>query len=160
RDQVAFYYSRAARARRRQQRQHGDGGAAEEAEREEENEKLRQIGLAQGMVDFAKGFADGQSVDSVDTEKQRIVLKEVEDGWWILAVWLGHVHLTRYQLAPLTEDSQLISLAYLRPSHRPPRPQTQSPPWSIPLARSRRPRSSSSSSSARTASSSCTTAGY
>lgn len=60
-----------------------DGG---DTSREEENEKLRQVGLAQGMVDFAKSFADGRPVDSIETEKSRVVVHELEKGWWILAV--------------------------------------------------------------------------
>lgn len=84
RDQVVFYYSRAAHARRKEE-QH-DGRDVENELREEENEKLRQIGLAQGMVGFARSFANGESMDSVETEKSRIVLNEVERGWWILAV--------------------------------------------------------------------------
>jgi hypothetical protein len=50
------------------------------------NERLRQIGLAQGMVEFGRSFSDGRSVDTVETEKARIVLHELEAGWWILAV--------------------------------------------------------------------------
>lgn len=34
----------------------------------------------------ARTFSNGQPVDSVETEKSRIVLKELEHGWWILAV--------------------------------------------------------------------------
>ncbi|KAI7622590.1 hypothetical protein KC343_g7600, partial [Hortaea werneckii] len=56
-----------------------------EEAREERNESLRQIGLAQGMVGFARTFSDDAPVDSVETEKSRIVLKELEQGWWILA---------------------------------------------------------------------------
>ena len=56
------------------------------ADREEENERLRQIGLAQGMIGFAKTFSDGERpVDSIETDKSRIVLRELENGWWILA---------------------------------------------------------------------------
>lgn len=51
RDQVVYYYSRVANENRKKAR----NDAAVTAElREEENEKLRQIGLAQGMVDFAR----------------------------------------------------------------------------------------------------------
>lgn len=57
-----------------------------EISQEERNERLRQIGLAQGMVSFAKDFADGAAVDVVDTDKSRVVLHELEPGWWILAV--------------------------------------------------------------------------
>lgn len=49
--QIVFYYSKAAKARSKL----GDASAQAAAElREEENEKLRQVGLAQGMVGFAK----------------------------------------------------------------------------------------------------------
>jgi hypothetical protein len=54
-DQAVFYYSRVqheARSATRKNARGDPGGAA--ALREEENEKLRQIGLAQGMVDFAR----------------------------------------------------------------------------------------------------------
>jgi len=54
--------------------------------KEERHERLRQIGLAQGMVEFAKSFSDGEPVDTIDTEKARVILVEVEEGWWILAV--------------------------------------------------------------------------
>lgn len=53
-DQVVFYHSRSAQearlAAKKDRRSNAAGGIAA---REEENEKLRQIGLAQGMVDFA-----------------------------------------------------------------------------------------------------------
>lgn len=81
--QIVFYYSKAAKARSKLS--HGDTKAAAEL-REQENEKLRQVGLAQGMVGFAKSFSNGDAVDSVETQKSRIVLRELEDGWWILAV--------------------------------------------------------------------------
>jgi hypothetical protein len=32
-----------------------------------------------------RGFSNGQPVDSVETEKSRVVLRELEKGWWILA---------------------------------------------------------------------------
>ncbi len=54
--------------------------------REQHNEQLRQIGLAQGMIEFGKSFSNGKAVDTVETEKSRIVLHELEAGWWILAV--------------------------------------------------------------------------
>ncbi|EMC97504.1 hypothetical protein BAUCODRAFT_575445 [Baudoinia panamericana UAMH 10762] len=91
-DQVVFWYSRAAQEARNAARKSGRSDAADgDAAREEENEKLRQIGLAQGMVDFARSFSNGEPVDSVETEKSRIVLHELEEGWWILA----SVDLTR-----------------------------------------------------------------
>lgn len=56
---------------------------------EERSERLRQIGLAQGMINFSRGFADGASLESVDTEKSRVITHELEPGWWVLAVsWI------------------------------------------------------------------------
>lgn len=85
RDQIVFYYSKAAKTKRKGGSQDAD---TEEELQEEENEKLRQIGLAQGMVNFAASFSNGEAVDSVETEKSRIVMHELEKGWWILAVSL------------------------------------------------------------------------
>ncbi|RMY23214.1 hypothetical protein D0867_02194 [Hortaea werneckii] len=85
-DQLVFWYSHAAAEARAQARRDGktEQMRTEEA-REERNESLRQIGLAQGMVGFARTFSDDTPMDSVETEKSRIVLKELEKGWWILA---------------------------------------------------------------------------
>ena len=88
--QIVFYYSRAAKAGR------GDAhantstststGTDAGALREEENERLRQVGLAQGMVGFARSFSHTrETVDSIETDRARIVLHELEGGWWLLA---------------------------------------------------------------------------
>jgi len=54
-DQAVFWYSRAAQDARATAKKNGRNEAAGgDAAKEEENEKLRQIGLAQGMVDFAR----------------------------------------------------------------------------------------------------------
>lgn len=53
-NQIVFYYSKAARAR---SRIHGSDARAERELKEQENEKLRQVGLAQGMVGFARYVA-------------------------------------------------------------------------------------------------------
>jgi hypothetical protein len=50
-DQIVFYSSRAARVRKARKGHESDASVAHD---EEENERLRQVGLAQGMVDFAK----------------------------------------------------------------------------------------------------------
>jgi len=63
-----------------------DPKALQDAIRKENNEQLRQIGLAQGMVEFGRSFSDGRSVDTIETAKSRILLHELEAGWWILAV--------------------------------------------------------------------------
>ncbi|KAF2166764.1 hypothetical protein M409DRAFT_66348 [Zasmidium cellare ATCC 36951] len=99
-DQVVFWYSRAAHEARATARKNARSEAAGgDAIREQENEKLRQIGLAQGMVDFARSFSDDRPVDSIETEKSRIVVHEMEKGWWILA----SIDLTR--LPTLTQSS-------------------------------------------------------
>lgn len=37
-----------------------------------------------------RSFSSGEPVDSIETEKSRIVLYELERGWWILAVcWIN-----------------------------------------------------------------------
>ncbi|TKA79884.1 hypothetical protein B0A55_03656 [Friedmanniomyces simplex] len=85
-DQCVYWYSRKAAEARVAARQNARIEAAGgDAAREDENEKLRQIGLAQGMVDFAKSFSSGEPVDSIETERSRVVLHELEQGWWILA---------------------------------------------------------------------------
>ncbi|KAI9711095.1 MAG: hypothetical protein M1812_007289 [Candelaria pacifica] len=96
RDQVVFYSSKANRARRKRT---SSDSRSKEKEHEEENEKLRQIGLAQGMVE---SFSDGEAVDSVETEKSRIILHELEPGWWILA----SVDLTRLPSSSTPQSSE------------------------------------------------------
>lgn len=49
------------------------------------NDKLRQIGLAQGIAEFARGFSSTDNCTSVETQRSRVVTLELEDGWWIHA---------------------------------------------------------------------------
>ncbi|TVY43565.1 Vacuolar fusion protein-like protein [Lachnellula occidentalis] len=77
-DQIVYYYS--AKSAERSRRRHSSRSLIEES-----NAQLRQIGLAQGMVEFGKSFSDGRSVDTIETERSRIILHELESGWWILA---------------------------------------------------------------------------
>lgn len=84
-DQIVYYASvttQSHRSRRRRTR----GRPTDAVSQEERNERLRQIGLAQGMASFSRGFADGAPVDTIDTETSRVVMHELEPGWWILAV--------------------------------------------------------------------------
>ncbi|PWY76224.1 hypothetical protein BO70DRAFT_380982 [Aspergillus heteromorphus CBS 117.55] len=97
-DQVVFYTSRSARLRRREGSVTEDGDAAS---KDEWNERLRQIGLAQGMIGFARNFSQGKAVDYVETEKSQIVLHELEKDWWILAA----VDLTRLPSDPANAPS-------------------------------------------------------
>ncbi|KAK0638884.1 hypothetical protein B0T16DRAFT_338655 [Cercophora newfieldiana] len=64
--------------------------------KEERNERLRQIGLAQGMVEFGRSFSGGKPIDTIDTERSRVILHELEPGWWILA----SIDLTRLPIPP------------------------------------------------------------
>lgn len=82
--QIVYYSSAATRDRHR--RSQSEAKLKEELTREENNEQLRQIGLAQGMVEFGRSFSDAQSVSTIETEKSKIILHELESGWWILAV--------------------------------------------------------------------------
>jgi hypothetical protein len=83
-DQIVYYYS--PQSQERSRRRHVSGSQTDDGARAESNTQLRQVGLAQGMVEFGRSFSDGRSVDTIETEKSRIVLHELESGWWILAV--------------------------------------------------------------------------
>ncbi|KAF4334769.1 hypothetical protein FBEOM_11390 [Fusarium beomiforme] len=94
-DQIVYYASvttQASHNKRRRTR----GQPTRNISREERNERLRQIGLAQGMASFSRGFASGSTVDTIDTEKSRVILHELEPGWWILA----SIDLTKLPLPP------------------------------------------------------------
>jgi len=84
-NQIVYYSSTESREGTASLRSNTDQKALQDATREQKNEELRQIGLAQGMVEFGRSFSDGKSVDTIETEKSRIVLHELEAGWWILA---------------------------------------------------------------------------
>ncbi|KIX95578.1 uncharacterized protein Z520_08698 [Fonsecaea multimorphosa CBS 102226] len=101
RDQILFYYSHDLEVEREQpakgkpaadgkrhassEQENQPNGNQKKEEGAGENHRLRQVGLAQGMVNFVKNFSHGVPLESMDTEKSRIVLKEVEPQWWILA---------------------------------------------------------------------------
>ncbi|KAI1649171.1 uncharacterized protein F4817DRAFT_332031 [Daldinia loculata] len=93
-DQIVYYASVNTQFRKRRHRSRGK--PTDSISQDERNERLRQIGLAQGMVEFSRGFADGQPVDTIETEKSRVVLHELEPGWWILA----SIDLTKLPLPP------------------------------------------------------------
>ncbi|TIC92813.1 Vacuolar fusion protein CCZ1-like protein [Colletotrichum higginsianum] len=93
-DQIVYYASVSTQRQKRRHRSRAK--PTENISQEERNERLRQIGLAQGMVEFSKSFSGGQPVDSIDTEKSRVILHELEPGWWVLA----SIDLTRIPLPP------------------------------------------------------------
>lgn len=38
------------------------------------------------LPDEARNFSEGKPLEYVETEKSRVVLHELEENWWILAV--------------------------------------------------------------------------
>ncbi|OBT56046.1 hypothetical protein VE04_02981 [Pseudogymnoascus sp. 24MN13] len=78
-DQIVYYYDGTGKPTRKTGKDTLGGS------KEEENERLRHIGFAQGMVEFGRAFSQGRSVDAIETEKSKIILHELEVGWWILA---------------------------------------------------------------------------
>ncbi|KAF5022415.1 hypothetical protein F66182_5555 [Fusarium sp. NRRL 66182] len=94
-DQIVYYAS-VTTQNSRHKRRRTRGQPTQDISPEERNERLRQIGLAQGMTSFSRGFASGSAVDTIDTEKSRVILHELEPGWWILA----SIDLTKLPLPP------------------------------------------------------------
>ncbi|KAF9774318.1 hypothetical protein IL306_007680 [Fusarium sp. DS 682] len=94
-DQIVYYASVTTQAPHNKRRR-TRGQPTQNISPEERNERLRQIGLAQGMASFSRGFASGSTVDTIDTEKSRVILHELEPGWWILA----SIDLTKLPLPP------------------------------------------------------------
>ncbi|PCH05085.1 Protein of unknown function DUF1712 [Penicillium occitanis (nom. inval.)] len=102
-DQIVFYYSSSQQGSRSSNSPNASStspATEQHNSKDDTNERLRKIGLAQGMVNFAKNFSNGQPVDNVETEKSRIVLYELESDWWILA----SIDLTRI-LSPNTTNA-------------------------------------------------------
>ena len=86
-DQIVYYASVNTQTGQHRRRHRSKAGRPiDNVSQEERNKRLRQIGLAQGMVEFGKSFSGNQPVDTIETEKSRVVLHELEPGWWILAV--------------------------------------------------------------------------
>ncbi|KAI1308342.1 hypothetical protein F5Y03DRAFT_97525 [Xylaria venustula] len=93
-DQIVYYASVNTQSQKRRHRSRGKPTA--DISQDERNERLRQIGLAQGMIEFSRGFSNGEPVNTIETEKTRVVLQEVEPGWWILA----SIDLSKIPLPP------------------------------------------------------------
>ncbi|RYP08607.1 hypothetical protein DL765_008715 [Monosporascus sp. GIB2] len=94
-DQIVYYASVNTQSRRKK-RHRSRGKPAEDISQDERNERLRQIGLAQGMAEFSRGFSGGKAVGTIETEKSRVILHELDPGWWILA----SIDLTKLPLPP------------------------------------------------------------
>ncbi|KAI0144164.1 hypothetical protein F4776DRAFT_462108 [Hypoxylon sp. NC0597] len=95
-DDQIVYYASVNTQKTKKRRHRSRGKPTDSISQDERNERLRQIGLAQGMVEFGRGFSGGQPVDTIETEKSRVVLRELEPGWWILA----SIDLTKLPLPP------------------------------------------------------------
>jgi hypothetical protein len=113
-DQIVYYASVTTQSERKRRRARTRTSRPTEGiSQEERHERLRQIGLAQGMTSFSRGFADGAAVDAIDTEKSRVVLHELEPGWWILAVGL----LPQERLGPPIVLTGATRVSTLQRSH-------------------------------------------
>jgi len=91
-DQIVYYASVTTQNQRRRHRSRTR--PTQNVSPQERNERLRQIGLAQGMVEFSKSFSGDSPVDTIETEKSRVILHELEPGWWILAVLPAAISLS------------------------------------------------------------------
>jgi len=74
-EQLLFHYSPSENAAKRST-----------ADFSELHKQLRAIGLAQGIVEFARAFSPDSPVLEVRTQKGFTVPLEVEKNWWMLAV--------------------------------------------------------------------------
>ncbi|KAJ5408382.1 hypothetical protein N7509_002265 [Penicillium cosmopolitanum] len=92
-DQIVFYTSRADLQREDDSATTESGG---KLEGNDKNERLRQIGLAQGMVNFASNFSPGKPLEYVETDKARFILVQLEQDWWAVA----SIDLTRLPADP------------------------------------------------------------
>ena len=106
RDQAVFYYSRKTKSKRRHSPNHERiiSNEDDHLQQENDNEKLRQIGLAQAIVDFAQNFSAGKPVESVETDKTRTVIHQLEQDWWLVAVRLLSTQ-ARVRKSHLTQES-------------------------------------------------------
>ncbi|PHH61743.1 hypothetical protein CDD81_7990 [Ophiocordyceps australis] len=112
-EQIVYYASLSTQAASRR-RHHGDRTRhrtrpTEALSPEERHERLRQIGLAQAMATFSSGFSNGAPVDVIDTEQSRVLVHELEPGWWLLA----SIDLNKVPLPP-----RLPTKASTRPDDR------------------------------------------
>ncbi|RIB22322.1 hypothetical protein C2G38_2174288 [Gigaspora rosea] len=54
--------------------------------------KMRQIGLAQGLINFTRAFSPIKACENVHTQKNRMVFHEPEKDYWIyVSIELGHI---------------------------------------------------------------------
>ncbi|KAI5295322.1 hypothetical protein KEM52_001706 [Ascosphaera acerosa] len=85
-NQIVFYYAY------EDHDEQAGGLAGTRREQDAANERLRRVGLAQGMVAFARNFSESSDIDHVETATGRLVLRELEPNWWALAHRRPAVH--------------------------------------------------------------------
>ncbi|POS84982.1 hypothetical protein EPUL_004645 [Erysiphe pulchra] len=83
--QITYYYSSQNREDLESPRATNKEFKHNDYLKQQTDEQLRQVGLAQGIIEFGKSFSNGKPVKTIDTEKSRILLHEFEPSWWILA---------------------------------------------------------------------------
>lgn len=87
-------------------------------ESEDSDLRLRRLGLAQGIVEFGRGFADGHPVSSIDTAHTRMVLVQFEEGWWVVAcvrlAITGEGNYNPREVSPASMLQSQLTSAYRR----------------------------------------------
>ncbi|KND04621.1 uncharacterized protein SPPG_00339 [Spizellomyces punctatus DAOM BR117] len=68
------------------------------------NEKSRQVGLAQALVQFTRTFSPSHPCETVHTRKHRVILYEPEPGYWMLL---------KVRLGTRTRSARLSKIEYL-----------------------------------------------
>jgi len=82
-DQLIFHYSALAP---KASSPKSSATAPSATEGQDLDRQLRAIGLAQGIVEFARAFSPDSPVQEVRTQKGFTVPLEIEKRWWMLAV--------------------------------------------------------------------------
>ncbi|KAI8847624.1 hypothetical protein BC829DRAFT_395888 [Chytridium lagenaria] len=79
------------------------------------DERMRQVGLAQALVNFSASFGPSRPCEGVMTEKHRMALLEVEPGYWMtLKVKFGYTVRTTKDGQKQVEYSRTIGESVLR----------------------------------------------
>jgi|SRR5271170_1089699 len=85
-DQLIFHYSAPPTTHKTASPKPPPEDSSTAAAGQDLDKQLRAIGLAQGIVEFARAFSPDSPVQEVRTQKGFTVPLEVEKGWWMLAV--------------------------------------------------------------------------
>jgi hypothetical protein len=85
-DQLIFHYSPPSTTHKTASPKPAPADSSTAAAGQDLDKQLRAIGLAQGIVEFARAFSPDSPLQEVRTQKGFTVPLEVEKGWWMLAV--------------------------------------------------------------------------